>query len=86
MLGTGLAKLARSKLMALVSRTGKIGSHQLTCWAGAPYQTSRCQGKANAIPDGQVPLRERCARLRHVVMRVLGIEPRLRDDRADEFP
>jgi hypothetical protein len=48
--GTACAKLARSKLMALVSLTGKTGSHQLICCAGALYQTSRCHGKAKAIP------------------------------------
>lgn len=55
MLGTARAKLARSKLMAFVSRTGKIGSHQLICWAGALYQTSRCQGKAKAMPVVRCP-------------------------------
>ena len=36
--------------MALSSRTGKIGSHQLICWAGALYQASRCHGKARRCP------------------------------------
>ena len=36
--------------MALSSRTANTGSHQLICCAGALYQTSRCHGKAYAIP------------------------------------
>ena len=32
--------------MELSSRAAKTGSHQLICWAGALYQTSRCHGKA----------------------------------------
>ena len=55
MFGTARAKLARSKLIALSSRTGKTGSHQLTCWAGALYQTSRCHGKAKATPVVRCP-------------------------------
>ena len=41
--------------MELSSRTGKIGSHQLICWAGALYQTSRCHGKAKATPVVRCP-------------------------------
>lgn len=53
-------KLRRSKLIALSSRTGKIGSHKLICWAGAPYQTSRCHGRrrprrwSGALPGNEV--------------------------------
>lgn len=42
--------------MALVSLTGNTGSHQLICCAGALYQTSRCQGKANAMPVVRCPV------------------------------
>jgi hypothetical protein len=41
--------------MALLSLTGKTGNHQLTCCAGALYQTSRCQGKAKAMPVVRCP-------------------------------
>ena len=42
--------------MVLSSRTGKMGNHQLICWAGALYQVSRCHGKAKATPVLRCPI------------------------------
>ncbi len=55
LLATFRSKLCRSKLMELSGRPANTGSHQLTCWAGALYQASRCQGKAKAIPVVRCP-------------------------------
>ena len=41
--------------MELSGRAAKIGSHQLSCWAGALYQTSRCHGNAKATPVVRCP-------------------------------